>query len=73
MKYKRVEQLSLTCRFPGGLPARIPCCSKLPSPDHNDYDDAVDGCVDDGDDDDDDDVDKNDDDDDSLLSRIVIS
>ena len=31
--------MSLTCRFPGGQPARIPCCSRLPSPDDGDYDD----------------------------------
>ena len=39
--------MSLTCRFPGGQPARTPCCSRLPSPD----DDVV-VVVDDDDDDD---------------------
>ena len=43
--------MSLTCRFPGGPPARTPCCSKLPSPDDHDYDDAEDDGEVDGDDD----------------------
>ena len=33
--------MSLTCRFPGGQPARTPCCSRLPSPDDDDVVDNV--------------------------------
>ena len=69
--------MSLTCRFPGGPPARTPCCSKLPSPDDHDYDDAVDDGDVDGDDDHDyddvvDDGDVDGDDDGVLLEFLVV-
>lgn len=45
---QQMKEMSLTCRSPDGQPARIPCCSKLPSPGGEGGGDGVAAVDDDG-------------------------